>query len=442
MGSGSSTRGRSSSHGPSQQGPTTHAEQRVEASLAKPADGPDVYEGPLLVLLHSAEHLDTLGASSQSDPYATAYVSKGGRQFGPAVRWPFTLDCPNPRWNTTRDLGCHTVGRCADVDNRLHLELWEHDSIKKDKLIGGVAMPLADLAIDTWYKRQLGSTKHARHESEEKVDPSVHFMIISQAPLVKQVFLVRHGESLWNKAQREHNAKAMLEQVDHGLSKDGLRQCHNLEAKIRAVLASDPTKCSEAEDEFVNAEVVLSSPLTRAIQTALVGVSPILARVRSLRLCRNARERRNRGGRDTTGTAMGQSEISSRVRKAFASADEDEGSIAKYMEVQLDATEAADRWWNSSKESASAVRARMDEFLAQLRFLQQERIVVVGHSHFFRVLLQQHMRSDAAVHGATKDELLTKKLTNCGVLKLTLDFNYGRDRPITVAELLLETKLE
>jgi len=389
------------------------------------------YEGPLLILLHSARGLTNADSSSENDSYATAYVSKGERRFGPVVRWPYSWNCPSPCWNITRDLGCHMVGCGADAGNQLHLEIWK---------VGGVNVRLMDLAIDTWYELPLSVKRPATSKYETESPPLVRFMIISQAPLVKHIFLVRHGESLWNKAQREHHYYAMLEQVDHALSRDGLQQCHMLEDKINAMLARGGTK-SATEDAFANAEVVLSSPLTRAIQTALVGVSPILTRTRSLRLCRNAREKRNRGSRDTTGTAMGEVEITSRVRSAFAGAGEDADKIARYTSVALDDTEAADRWWNSSKESASAVRKRIDEFLVQLRFLREERIVVVGHSHFFRALIQQHLRPDAKLRGASKEQLLAKKLMNCGVLKLTLDFNYGRDRPITAAELMLDSEL-
>jgi hypothetical protein len=65
------------------------------------------------------------------------------------------------------------------------------------------------------------------------------------------------------------------------------------------------TQLSALESSFLNAEVVLCSPLTRAIQTALVSTQPILNRTRKLLLRANAREKRNLGGRDSSGQAVG-----------------------------------------------------------------------------------------------------------------------------------------
>jgi broad specificity phosphatase PhoE len=42
------------------------------------------------------------------------------------------------------------------------------------------------------------------------------------------VFLVRHGESVWNEAQGHHNFVKMFKQVDHELNQEGLQQAEGL----------------------------------------------------------------------------------------------------------------------------------------------------------------------------------------------------------------------
>merc|ERR1712224_343606 len=120
-----------------------------------------------------------------------------------------------------------------------------------------------------------------------------------------------------------------------------------------------------------------------------------------------------------------------------------EADIDQYLAVDVDTTEADNKWWNDSKESSSAVKERLDEFLRQLRYLREERIVVVGHSHFYRTLLQQKMHSSAKVAApATRSDVCSKKLANCGIMAITLDCRKGSDRPITEVELLFDTGME
>ena len=90
------------------------------------------------------------------------------------------------------------------------------------------------------------------------------------APPRKTVYLVRHGESVWNAAQANKDVVAMLSAVDHPLNETGRSQAERLAEHLAA-------GGSEAE-EVLKATLVVCSPLTRAIQTCLVGLAPLLAR--------------------------------------------------------------------------------------------------------------------------------------------------------------------
>lgn len=391
----------------------------------------------MLVLLHSACQLPD-SWTSECNASATAFVSKGGQAMEPKVHWPSSRQCSNPCWNTTRDLGCHTYNSSAAADTTafLHVEISGSSS-----LIGDVRLPLADIIMDHWYDLPLELTASSSRKCVGKISPSVRFMIITEPSLVKKVFLIRHGESVWNKAQREKKVTQLLEQVDHPLSEEGLKQCLDLRDQVDAKKALDSSQLSANEAQFLDAQIALSSPLSRAIQTALVGLHPILLRLGRLRLSRNAREKRNLGGRDTTGTAMGEAEIIARVHSALRAAGAEESDIDRCLAVPLDSTEADNRWWNDSRESQSNVRERITEFMSQMRFLREERIIVVGHSHFFRALVKQGLTSSATIVGASRADVLSKKLVNCGVMAITLDFRRGADQPITEVELLLDSQL-
>lgn len=397
----------------------------------------------LLLHLHSASELPSLDLFSESDPYALAYVARSGEVVGDMAQWHHHKDCGNPCWNSVKDLGATVIGSSACAEDQLVIELYDKDAPgKPDDPIGSIELPLRNVRIDQWYDMLL----HLEPSAAKKcaalgTKPAIRFRIVSTPPKVKHVFLVRHGESLWNKAQKERDVSGALSQVDHPLSKQGLEQCIKLREKILQAEKKGPTEWTDGEAQFFGANLILSSPLTRAVQTTLVGVQPIVTRLNgSLRLCRNAREQRNRGGRDTTGAATGEEGIMERVQQALRQAGASEEETTMYTSgIRLDATEVEHRWWNSSKESATSVNLRLEEFVEQLRFIQEERIVVVGHSHFFRALLQKNVRDDTMISGVDRKTLLSRKLLNCGVLKLTLDFNSDPDRPICAVEPLLDS---
>lgn len=427
------------------------------SSLGAASEGKD---RKLILLLHSASHLPPLDWTKESDPYVLAHAEQGGNQVGEKARWACQASCSNPCWNLAQDLGI-SKHRYTE-DDQLHIEVWDYDPLKADKIIGHLDLPIADLHVDTWYEKPLSLSSASRERIsarakgrilDESLQPNLRLMVISEPVQTKSIFLIRHGESVWNKAQKNKNVSQMMKQVDHPLSVDGLRQGKDLAQKLTAAVAkleeegSSPSEQGEVSAnlrQLLSTEVVMASPLTRAVETALVGVGPILKRTGVLRLCRNAREKRNTGGRDTTGTARGEQEIAERARKALIQAGGTEAEVSEYCSVRIDATESHNKWWNDSSESMAKVQDRIHQFLQQLRYMKEERVAVIGHSLFFRALLKNHMHESASVIGPgtpSLKELTSKKLMNCGVAAITLDFTRHVQNPITAVELLLDTKL-
>eukprot|EP01062_Namystynia_karyoxenos_P077190 TRINITY_DN7721_c0_g1_i2.p1 TRINITY_DN7721_c0_g1~~TRINITY_DN7721_c0_g1_i2.p1 ORF type:complete len:1072 (+),score=319.57 TRINITY_DN7721_c0_g1_i2:220-3216(+) len=367
-----------------------------------------------------------------------------------AVKWPVCWGCDQPVWNTARELGC-----AATEAESLRIELLSHGEGKRDeaRVVAACDVPMDLLSWEEPYAAQLeaGDTGHFAR---------VTLLPIVTPPAVKRVFFVRHGQSVWNKAQAQRNVVTMMSATDHPLNEEGAAQALALQRKVRHAreqmrhrhlgggggrgspttqLEDTPEEAPPAEEFMLRAQVVVSSPLTRAIQTALLSMQPVLRHRGRLVLCRNLRERRNFGGRDSSGSACG-ADIMERVRQHTAKlCDGDSRELESYMAVAFDTTEVVTKWWDDRKEDDDAFHARLEEFMTQLRYLPEERVIAVGHSHFFRSLFRAKLDSSAQCVNTNAADLCKKKLNNCGVAAVTLDFR--RASPIAAVELLFDTQM-
>jgi len=113
-----------------------------------------------------------------------------------------------------------------------------------------------------------------------------------------EVIFVRHGQSKWNLAKEQWRIWQMAKRRNHPLSSVGRRQCEVLRRQI------------EDAKDFPRIEVIFSSPLARAIETAIL-VFPNYLRGRagtrrlSLVLLPHAREKLNLGGLDSQSSVAG-----------------------------------------------------------------------------------------------------------------------------------------
>ena len=310
---------------------------------------------------------------------------------------------------------------------------------------------------------------------------------------VRTIFLVRHGQSLWNLAKANKSVAAMVSTVDHPLSSTGVDECRSfnrawrrarqalrktLRARERANsdakwsrapwLDSDGEEDSVAGDadrpsasssgnrrggdigelsdqedaalldaltvEFLRPTAVYSSPLTRAVQTAMLVlqdhpafastrrrapasgsganakeaehfegfICPIcMARLATqeemvehyekrhggdederdgpdategrsrVRLLRTAREiKKSLGALDCVGKASGDA-IVERACHCFSELIGTDDAIRVCDAVPIDPYNAVHKWWTTSVDSKRALEARMDEFLRTLQYGQE-----------------------------------------------------------------------
>lgn len=383
----------------------------------------------------------------------------------------------------------------------LHIELVEQNALGATSHLGVGEISLAMLseAEYTTVPITIMRAKAAR--------TSAHVRLAREPAALKTVYFVRHGESVWNRAQARADVITLVSDTDHPLNDAGKQQAEALQRKLArlvelahrdqsaleaweadaqrraeeivaagkvkqgepgAVRAAakaaahaaaaegaraergesprrrgrvapggagapppPPSLLSDVERGLVDVQSIASSPLTRAIQTTAIGLAPLLRRSGArLRLMANLREKKNLGGFDSAGAAKGKA-VRGRLRETttplFKGA---EAALSEHVlkGTPLDTTEVEGKWWHDSPESKAEVRTRIDELLCQLQFASEERIALVGHSHFFREVFRHHLHPRYRARNRIMSMRLSgQKLENCGIVAVTFDFA-ERDR--------------
>eukprot|EP01126_Amoeba_proteus_P006846 TRINITY_DN1240_c0_g1_i6.p1 TRINITY_DN1240_c0_g1~~TRINITY_DN1240_c0_g1_i6.p1 ORF type:complete len:340 (-),score=57.21 TRINITY_DN1240_c0_g1_i6:114-1133(-) len=251
---------------------------------------------------------------------------------------------------------------------------------------------------------------------------------------IRHIFFIRHGESVWNEAQREGNIKKILS-FDHPLNSTGIQQAQHLNAHWRShvegkkVDSTEDPKIKEKLELFLSADVIFSSPLTRAAQTCAVALNshPTLDR-KPVLLLSSCREIKGIGGLDTVGSEIGK-DIEKRVLTLLS----EEGIKTN---ATFDPYDCSCQWWTSSSDNKKEVRERLTDFLFTLRYTPcSHAMIVVGHSFFFRHFFTEYF--SPTMH--MKHGILTKcLLKNASLVYLSLDFSNPSSptKPI-VTDLLL-----
>lgn len=226
-------------------------------------------------------------------------------------------------------------------------------------------------------------------------------------PPEQLVFFVRHAESRWNRAQAEYGLVSMMCENDHGLSDDGRAQAEALRARLRT--AFPPRQVKQLPPNapadlwlgpLLKPDIVYSSPFTRTLSTAVIGLKDILPGNNELVLMREAREQKNIGGADSTGVATGDEiagRLESEIRSLYGGTctpEQIEAAVQSLAEVQLDTSSVKDEWWGPlTGDAEEDLLNRIQAFVERLRRTRGEAAgggggaaVVVGHSLFFRTL--------------------------------------------------------
>jgi len=361
--------------------------------------------------------------------------NESGEMVGKVAAWPARHCNSAPSWCTAYSLGFPLSRAVATGVARLKLELWDNAVV-----LGSLSIPYDELPVHRTIEKDLDLRPEAGPLPSGKAC-TVSFQVIDSGEVraPKTIFLVRHGESSWNKAQSKLDLYEMGRQTDHPLSPDGRDQAEALNELIGK-------ECKDSR--LMNPDVVYVSPLTRAIQTAVIGLGKVLSEPGSghLVLMANAREKQNFGGFDSQPMAIGSAVIKRTLDELvllYQGRKTGEGIVNAFRKLKFDTQEVQGRWWNPvAAESDAEVKIRLEEFMAQLKYTPHKTIVVVGHSHFFRAVFKEFLNPNFKdKHKDFAHQLCTSKLANCGVARLDLDPSITSGGPITNVELVLGTKL-
>jgi broad specificity phosphatase PhoE len=360
---------------------------------------------------------------TESDPYLRARVINiaDKRPCSSWVRTPIIWDTRNPVWKSYRDFGLVP----HDTDHALVVELWDAEKFSQNEFIGRATIPISEIEIEV--KQFPFQLKSDLKELQGKCLISLCRVQPSDAPRV--LYLVRHGQSIWNEAVSDLALHRMIAQVDHPLNTTGIAQAGQLASHWKAA-AAGVGHVSEYEREFINADTVFSSPMTRAFQTALVGLHthPALAKS-GITLLPLAREIKKTFAMDTVGLAIG-AEVPVRafalLEKMVPNPPED--MFGRDM-VAIDVGQLGEPWWTRlhSVDTDTELGDRMHDLLCRVRYGSAECAILVGHSLFFRELLRRYLcdRFRSAVPVFAR-QLMSDKLCNAGCLRLSLDWSSQR----------------
>eukprot|EP00300_Choanocystis_sp_HF-7_P027254 c32335_g1_i1.p1 GENE.c32335_g1_i1~~c32335_g1_i1.p1 ORF type:complete len:399 (-),score=102.48 c32335_g1_i1:32-1198(-) len=384
----------------------------------------------LLVELIQATHVPNadvgLGAN-RVDPYVRMWRIRGTNQDDKQtgeLAWPFKPSTNNPTWHTSRNFGVPEEG------DHILIQLWDRDLGSANDALGTSICPVADLLT--------GKVINVQISKKKSTTVSLRARLVTGA-ITKTIYIVRHGESAWNAAQKQKNIFRMWSASDHPLNAEGVEQALTLQEKTTR------SDLNDLERGFVSAPAVFTSPLARALQTCIVGCYvPIKNLGGEVFLLPALRERKNVGGADSQGnsSSKGKNCVKSAVAK-LGKHIKDTKEMDKYRAikpVKESLQEVERRWWETVAESKAEVEIRVEDFLSTMRDTSHSSVIAVGHSLFFQDMFKHYLDEDYLAANPAVAEFQNKKLQNCGVIAIQVKFE-GPHAKITQADLLFGSQL-
>ncbi|KAK3235962.1 hypothetical protein CYMTET_53871 [Cymbomonas tetramitiformis] len=385
----------------------------------------------LVIQILKATNLPKLDVVGHSDPFVRMWViNSKDKDVSDRYSTLVHNDTGNPIYNSVREIECTPSG-----DDALRLDMYDYDipGVQgSDDFMGRICVPVKDLVPNQVYDLPLRNKK-----GKETPARIIFKRIVSPPTLRKRVYVIRHGESKWNEAQESNNLVDMLKTVDHSLNEVGVQQAQGLEARWKPIFAQEGTLESPVwkdvdaatqdvwEADFFRAGAIFASPLTRAVETALLGLKghPTLSQ-QGLTLLRNLREVKNVGGQDTVGKEIGDG-IKVRVKKELESVL-GEGPQVDDCLAYLDVNDCTSEWWSNATdvEVGPAVKDRLNDVTSFLKFQNSPSIILVGHSLYFREFVRAYLAPEFSQEDPEMaKKIWDNKLANAACLGLDMDFS-------------------
>jgi broad specificity phosphatase PhoE len=184
--------------------------------------------------------------------------------------------------------------------------------------------------------------------------------------------------------------------------------------------------------QFLHADGVHVSPLTRAIQTALFTLEMHPAMYgdgKGLNIMSTIREFKGVGGIDTVGRVIGK-EIKTRTFDEIIDIFDEHEAIRTASHIDFNYGDAELHWWTDINhfEGKKEMNERMCEFIDFAQFTYEVNPIFVGHSNFFRYFYSNYL-SDIISHNRPTlcADLRKNRLSNACGLAVTVLFEEEED---------------
>jgi hypothetical protein len=419
--------------------------------------------GILVLEIIDAVGLPKYGAGFY-DPYVRVrLVSASGAPKGIEQTTPVVRNCRCPSWHSYLPMGQQNSVASGEGTERktfaleagdeVQFELMDFENVLNDAVLDRAAVHVSSFTggsiITVAFPKLQQTCLRLRRVREASARSAT-------------IFLVRHGESAWNRAQADKDVLSMLA-FDHPLEPLGVQQAKMGNAQWKETTGESQLNRSLTAGElaFTQVSAAFSSPLTRAVQTACLYLEdhPVLKRG-PMRLLSSVREIKGIGGLDTVGKGMGKG-VEVRARATLASPD-------AFPEQTISPYTAEGEWWTAMSDDSAAVQDRFEELLNTIEFAtyahaaddvclhndeeasalsqihsmcphrptgSNATVAIVGHSLYFKKFLRTFLRTELRdLH----PELLQKKLANAACLRVQMDL---MRREMIEVELMFGSKL-
>jgi len=203
--------------------------------------------------------------------------------------------------------------------------------------------------------------------------------------------------------------------------------------KILKVSAMLIRRRVEFIQQFMAADAIYVSPLTRAIQTSLFTLYKHPALANGIHIMSTLREYKGPGGLDTVGMVVGKT-IKDRVYQETAETVHRDEAEEK-TNIPFHVNDAELHWWTDFNhyEGKRAMNDRMCEFLDFAQFCEAETPIFVGHSNFFRYFYSNYLSEVVEYNRpALCQDLRQFRLANACCLAVTVLFEDDDDEPVDV----------
>ena len=192
----------------------------IESDELKVTSGHCVFE---FVCLNGVPRADMM---SESDPYIKADLlmdiadntnsKKSAKSItngiGSSLKSMYRHDNKNPIFHCYHNFYCEPPPTAI-----LCVEIFDYDTSRLSTLLGWRNIPISDFTDEDLKTYTLLCSGHGSHENNIEFTLTIRRIFINKKPpFRKTFFMIRHGESKWNKAQNDKDLKGMGKDTETG----------------------------------------------------------------------------------------------------------------------------------------------------------------------------------------------------------------------------------